>query len=736
MTGNIKTIVGLSASALALTISAQAIAQEGGEAAASEAPQVSDIIVTAQRRSENKQDVPVTLTVLDGETIEKARIQDAQDIALRTPGFGFDAWPASEPRLSVRGIGTTARGAGGDPSTAVFFDEIYAGRPAAITFETYDLQRIEVLKGPQGTLFGRNVTGGAVSIVSNPADLGGFDASVEGSYGNFDRTDLLGYVNVPLSDKAAFRATGTWRRHDGYVTRIVNGAEAGKLDDQNAKYGRFQLYVEPAPNFRIDLKADVARDRANGPGFRAFDDVGVGSLSGRYTLQNNRYRNAATFDGVQNRDAWGVRGKLEWDLPFATLSYLGAYRELDYHSYYDYDGTEPSDTSLGGPRDISGGNTEESEYYSNEVQLNSLPESPFRWVVGLYNYHIDTHRDNLSELTVFIDGPPTFTDLIDQYAKSNSYAIYGDATVPVTDAINVFGGLRYTIDKKTVLTIGNTNAPGTFFIEDPTGSYTGTGRDKWEALTWRFGADVHLDPNVMFYASVSRGYKSGGFQDTPVDAIDAATSFNPEYATNFEIGQRATLFDRRVIFNNSFYFTKYKDLQVRIPTGTGVRAENAQADIWGLESELTWRVGGGFVVSAIYAYTHDRLTKFDTEELGVPVSYAGNRLTRIPDHKVTISPSYTLETASGAELELSADYSYESKIFDDFNNRPPEVRDPTHFVDARVAFTTADKHWSFSVWGKNLTNELTRTYQSDFGGVNFGQYNTPRTYGATLRWKY
>ncbi|MBB4633742.1 TonB-dependent receptor plug domain-containing protein [Sphingosinicella soli] len=322
MIRDIKSIGLLTTSALALTITSHASAQETPPPAARATTHIDEIVVTAQRRAENKQDVPVTITVLDGATLEKARVQGAQDIALRTPGFGFDAWPASEPRLAVRGIGTTARGAGGDPSTAVFFDEIYAGRPAAITFETYDLQRIEVLKGPQGTLFGRNVTGGAVSVVSNPADLGGFDASLEGSYGNFNRTDLQGFVNVPLSDKAAFRATGTWHRHDGYVTRVVDGVKGGKLDDQNAKYGRFQFYAEPSTNFRVDLKADVSRDRANGPGFRAIDDFGVGGLSGRYILQDDRSENGSTFDGVQNRDAWGVRGKLEWDLPVATLSYL------------------------------------------------------------------------------------------------------------------------------------------------------------------------------------------------------------------------------------------------------------------------------------------------------------------------------------------------------------------------------------------------------------------------------
>ncbi|MFV3075287.1 TonB-dependent receptor [Niveispirillum fermenti] len=729
----------LGASVLALScVAMPAAAQDAGGRQAGDV--LSEIIVTAQRRAENKQDVPVTVTVLGGDFIRDARIQSVQDIVARTPGFGFDTYPASEPRLSVRGIGSSARGAGGDPSTAIFIDEIYYGRPAAIIFETYDVQRVEVLKGPQGTLFGRNVAGGAVSTVTNPADPRGFDAGAEGTYGNYDRVDLAGFVNAPIADgKGAIRVTGTLHRHDGYVDRVVNGVKDGDLDDQNAKYGRAQIYLEPSDTLRLDVKADYARDRAHGPGNRPVIDLGDGGLSGLLAPGTKRGENAATFNGIQDRDTWGVRGKIEKDLAFASISYLGSYRELDYESFYDFDGADPLP---GRPTfDIDGGNSERTEFSSHEVQLRSLPESDLRWVVGLYAYKADTFRDSTTDLRVA--GDVAVSDYVVQDATTDSKAIYADVTVPVTDTINIFGGARYTWDKKRLSGRGETNDPGTFFTVgdpdedgDPSGFYEAAARNSWGAFTWRAGADWHPTSDIMLYASVARGFKSGGYQDTPTDSADVRAGINPEYATNFEIGQRGTFLDRRLIWNNSVYFTRYTDLQTRMLTGFGYRADNASAEIYGLESELTWRMGNGFALAGSYAYTHTRYTKFITVENGANVDYAGNRLTRVPDHKVTLTPSYTHDLESGATLELAADYTYESRIYDDHNNKPPAIREPTHFIDARMIYTTPDGNWSVSLWGKNLTNEKTATYQAVFGGVMFAAYNPPTTYGATVRWSY
>jgi iron complex outermembrane receptor protein len=725
--GRKRFLVGASLAAV-IGAPAAAIAQDAQPAAQPANTILDEVIVSAQRRDQNKQDVPVTVTVFGGQLVEQARIQTVQDVVAHTPGLQFDAYPASEPRLSVRGVSSSDRGAAGDPSSAVFVDEIYYGRPAAINFDSFDLQRIEVLKGPQGTLFGRNVVGGAVNIVTNRPDLDAFDAAVEGSVGNFDSRDLSAFVNVPLADgKAGLRLGAGLHTHDGYVDRIVDGVKEGEVDDRDSRSGRAQLRIEPVQALSINLTADYARDRNNGPSNRALFDSGDGGLSGLYELNPNRDFNNATFDGRQDRDTWGVRAKVIWDLSFASLNYLGSYRDLDYDAFYDFDGSV-TPFGVGG---ITGGTLENSKLSSNELQLKSLPTSHLNWVVGLYRYRGDTFREAAS----YLDVGDLLDDIIDQKSVTTSSAIYGDVTWPVSEKLNVFGGARYTRDKKTMLASGQSNAPGTFFTND---NYSNVrAHDSWGAVTWRLGADYHVTPDVMTYGSVSRGFKSGGYQETPADGTAAAATYDPEFITNYEIGVRSQFFDRRVTLNGSVYLADYTDLQVRIPTGLGLLTQNAgKARIKGLEAELGWTVGAGFAVNASYAYTHGRFADYKTVEDGEAVDYSGNRLTRIPDHKVTLSPTYTYGLGSGAKVKLAVDYVYESRIYDDQSNLPPEIRDPTTFVDARVIYTDPGDHWSFSVWGKNLTNEKTRTYTGTFSGVTFGAYNPPTTYGLTLRYNY
>ena len=719
---------------LGLLLGASLIALAGAPVAAmaqDNAPavdEVDEVIISAQRRDQDKQDVPVTVTVLGGQDIEEARIQTVQDVVGRTPGLQFDAYPASEPRLSVRGVSSSDRGAAGDPSSAVFVDEIYYGRPAAINFESFDLQRIEVLKGPQGTLFGRNVVGGAVNIVTNRPDLDDFDFGVEASLGNFNSRDLSGMVNVPFGDgKAAVRIGASLHQHDGYVDRVVAGVKEGELDDRDSRSGRIQLRLEPTQALRINLTADYAQDRNKGPGNHALFDDGAGGLSGLYVLDDDRDRNAATFDGRQDRDTWGLRLKAEYDTGFATLSYLGSYRDLDYFALYDFDGSE-TPFGVGG---IDGSVDEDSEISSHELQLKSLPDSPLTWVVGLYRYQAKTSRVAASYLDVGV----TLDDVVDQTAETTSTAVYGDITWPLTDQLNIFGGARYTVDEKSIDATGQSNAPGTFFTNT---NYTGArATNDWGAATWRLGVDYHFTPDIMVYGSVSRGFKSGGYQETPGDAVEAVTPYDPEFITNYEMGLRGQFFDGAVTWNTSIYLADYTDLQVRVPTGTGFTTSNAgKARIQGLETEVNLDMGGGFELNASYAFTHARFKDYQTIEAGVAVDYSGNRLTRIPDHKFTASPSYTYDFGSGAELKFAVDYVYESRIWDDASNLPPEIREPTTFIDARGIFTTADNRWSFSVWGKNLTDEKTRTFTATFGGVTFGAYNPPPTYGVTLRFNY
>lgn len=707
---------------LACGAALSALAFAGG-AMAQAAPaqtEVEEIVVTAQRRSESLQDVPVTVTAFGAEQIEEAKIRQIDDVSTRTPGLEFDAFPASQPRIVIRGIGSFDRGAAGDPSSAVFLDEIYLGRPAMVAFDAFDVERIEVLKGPQGTLFGRNVVGGAVNVVSARPKLGAFDAGVEATVGNFERFEGAGFLNAPLGDSAAVRASASWRSHAGYVDNSFTG---GELDDQETLSGRLQLAAEVSETFRVQVALDGTRDRGAGPGQHVFDlDLGD-PLSGFWTIDRDPEHSAGSIDGFQDRDTWGLRVQADWDLPFATLTYLGSYRDLDYAAFYDFDGGNGTTNFIG----ISGGNAEQSTASSHELRLNSLPDSPIQWVAGVYNYSSDTQR--LDVLVLDIGGAGT--EIFSQDAQLNSWAAYGDVTVPVSDTVSLIGGLRYSKDEKDYR-VSDTEGDSIFRAGE---LFDVASSASFDAVTWRIGANYQPDDDNLFYVMISRGFKSGGFQDTPATAAEAADTFDPEFATQYEIGAKSTLLGGALIWNNTLYWMDYTDLQTRrtLPGGASVTDNAGAATIKGYETYFSWRPFEGAKLVASYGYTD---AKFDDFQPEPGVDWSGNQISRVPEHKVVLSPSYDWALAGGGEVRFAADFRYESMIWDDNSNSGPERRPATRFWDGRIVYTEPQERWSVSLWGKNLTDQYTRTFQATFLGANFGAYSPPRTYGLTFNWKY
>jgi iron complex outermembrane recepter protein len=679
----------------------------------------SDIVVTAQRRTERLQDVPVTVTAFAAEEIQEARILDIGDIATRTPGLSFDAFPTSQPRLAVRGVGSSDRGAAGDPSSAVFLDEVYLGRPAAVAVDPFDLERIEVVKGPQGTLYGRNVVGGAVNFITRRPNFTEARAGAEASYGNFDRLDLAGFVNLPFGQNSgAIRASGAYRSQSGYALNTFTG---NRVDDQDTLSGRLQFAGQPNSTFRFNLTLDGTRDRATGPAQHVLDLDESDPFSALWTVDRDRDRTAGSTDGRQNRDTFGVRTELVGDFDFASLTFLGSYRVLDYDAFYDFDGGNPDINLV----DIAGGNVERSEFSSQELRLSSPSGSSIQWVAGLYHFFMETKRQDTLALDLGPFGGPG-TEIFDQDATIDSVAAFADATLPIGNRFAIIGGVRYTRDKKRY-SVNNILGDAVFRSSE---QFDTTNTVKYDALTWRAGVNFKPSSDHLIYSMVSRGFKSGGFQDTPDSAADAATPFAPEYATQYEIGQKSSFFSGRVIWNNTFFYVDYTNLQTRVTNGLSVITQNAgEATIKGYETYLSFRPSKGLQLVASYAYTDAR---FDRYIASPTENFSGNRISRTPEHKVVISPSYTLGLASGASIRLATDYRFESRIFDDNSNTGPEQRDPTHFVDARLVFRTADDKLSISVWGKNLTNEDTRVFQAVFLGANFGSYNPPRTYGATV----
>jgi iron complex outermembrane recepter protein len=716
-----------SACVLALSAASMVAAQTPAPPPAQDAFALDEVVVTAQKRSENLQDVPLTLSVFGAKEIEQARIVQVQDVANRTPGLNFDTFPSSQPRPTLRGIGSSDRGAAGDPSVSVFIDEVYYGRPSAVAFDAFDVERIEVLKGPQGTLLGKNVVGGALSIINRRPETSGFDAGASATVGDYARREAAGFVNAPLAGgKAAVRLSLSSRNHDGYTRNAFAG---GRAEDQATNSGRLQLLLEPSETFTAILAVDGTRDRGNGDARHVVQVDPRVPASALWPIHGQRDEFHAEDNGRNDRDTWGVRANLNWDLSAFALTYVGSYRDLTYHYAEDFDGGNPTIHAL----NFRGGQDENSSFYSHELRASALPGSKLRWVVGAYYFGADTQRTDslLADIKPRPTPPATYAarDLFHQDAKTTSWALFGDATWPISDKINVFGGLRYSKDEKDYAL---NNLDSTALLR-ASSRYSIDASHDWDKLTWRVGGDFSPSDEVMLYGVISTGFKSGGYQDTPSTAASAATPFNPEIATLYELGAKATLLDRRVTWNTSVYQIDYEDLQVRSTRGFDTITTNAgKARIRGLETSLDARLGERARVTASYAYTDGEFL----ELVDRGQDRSGNHMTRSPKHKITLSPSYAQPLASGARLTGTVDLAYESKIWDDIDNNPITVRKPKLLVDGRLVYDSADGHWSLSVWGKNLTDRYYRTHQVVFQGADLATFGAPRTVGATLNWKY
>ncbi|NVJ64155.1 MAG: TonB-dependent receptor [Flavobacteriaceae bacterium] len=678
------------------------------------------IEVSAQRRLQDMQDVPVTVTQFGSETIKNARLREVEDVAVRTPGLTFDAFPSSQPRLFVRGVGSADRGAGGDPSTAVFLDEVYLGRPAAIAFDVFDTASIEVLKGPQGTLYGRNVVGGAVSINTAKPELDELSGSVEATAGNFNRKEGSAFVNIPvIDDTVAIRMSGAIRNRGGYVDNLYTG---GEVDDQDSKHYRIHGLIEPNDDISILLSYDMTKDDGAGPDQHVLDLDTEDPLSAYWTVDQTRDITRSETDGRQKRETWGSRGQLIWDLGYGSLNYLISYRELEYDSYYDLDGGNAEQNAI----NLAAGNIEDSELFSQELRLQSNEDSDIAWVLGLYQYNADTIRRDLLDISI---AGPTGTEVFYQNVELDSLAAYADVTFPVNDELNITAGIRYTEDEKWQ-DINNSESNTIVRSDEP---FDVQASASWDAVTWRIGADYHLAKNHMIYTMISRGFKSGGFQDNPTSADAAAQPYDPEYATQYEVGMRSDYFNRSVIWNNTLFYMDYTNLQTSQIIGFNAVTENAgEASIKGYETDLRWRLDNGLSVNLNYAYTD---ATFDVFEEGGN-DYAGNQMSRTPKHKAVLTPSYSFLFNNGNELLYALDYTYQSRIFDDNSNNDLEQREPSHVVNSRLIYTDGVGEWSVSLWAKNITNEKIRTHQGTFLGATLGSFNAPRTFGVTLRWNH
>ncbi|WP_082924226.1 TonB-dependent receptor [Croceicoccus pelagius] len=761
-------------------------AQAGGDAQGQQNSGIAEIVVTAQKRSENVQDVPLAISAFSGSTLEKSNISSLEDIQGRSPGLVLNSFTPGQPEVAIRGVGTKEDGAGASDSTLVMVDGVYFATRTATNIDIFDLERLEILRGPQGTLFGKNAIAGVINYVTRKPVLGEFELKVRQTVGNFGTFDTGAGVNVPIGDTLAARLSFSRRDTDGYLTRVDVGTKAipaGSEDDDDIGFAkrfawRAALKWEPSERTSLLVSLDGADDNfgtdnrepvgSAGPLHNcgcASDPMAVNAaFGGNLGKGGGVYSYAGEALGFSKRDVFGVMSELNHEMDFATLTVMGAYRDSTYKNVLDSSGLPPSpivdltgahgNPNIGLTAPATVGFTfdtvdivdETGEQFTGEIRLTSPSNGRFKWVVGLYGSH---EKINRTEAVGF----PSLSDasLVPSLAAANmdftgeGLAGYAQASFDLAEGFSITGGARYSHEKKEIIASNVVSgSPNLLLLLRPFGA--SRGEDSWNNFSWRLSAEYRPSSAAMFFATVSTGFKSGGFTGTATTREKATTAFDPEEATNYEIGAKLDLFDRRVRLNASAFYLDYKNLQVTrffqpatSNFGEFITENAANAEIKGFEAELTARPLEWFEFGGSYSYLDANYKDFfGTPDISGTGNFSGNRMRQAPKDTWSAYVQVSHELASGARLTANVNGRHQGKVFTNADNNPLDVIASYTLGDAWVSWTSSDRKWDIQAWVKNFTDEVwgTHVYTQRGNRIAFGTFGPPRQYGVTLTYNY
>tara|TARA_R110002012_G_scaffold98260_1_gene235857 strand:- start:22892 stop:25171 length:2280 start_codon:yes stop_codon:yes gene_type:complete len=719
------------------------------------------IKVTAQHRTQSIQDVPLTISAISGVELEKADINDAAGIALSVPGFAYSEFAPGQAILSMRGINSADDGAGIDNSVGLFLDGVYIGRGAAINFDMFDLERIEVLKGPQGTLFGRNSIGGVISVITaKPTD--DVTAKVSATVGNEGILRYAGFISGPLSESLSGKLSFTHRENDGFVDNVVLGT---KLQDEDTDSLRGQL-VYYTDNGDWTLSADWMEDeRADMGRSPIASNAPVVEIAAANGVTGPR-QSAATTDGFSTREASGVSltGSFRFDAGHFTTITASRSAETDWAMASVGAGLG----AIGLPWDeLIDEIHEDIDSFSQEFRWVSNIGDDFNYTLGAFYFTEDTTRSE--EFKITQAGVYNGFEIIEigsqdiignEYTLSDnsttSYAIYGQGNYTLNDKTTLTLGARYTKDKKdylaTAVDCGGDRAGTEFenFFACPDGvgssvnivseSFTVTPEETWSDFSPMASVQYKIDSGRMIFATASRGFKSGGFGGSQGVESAARLSVNPEEATNFEIGFKGDLLDNTLRINSTLFKTDYKDLQVvrfgpvaGSEFGTFITANLGTADIQGAELEAVWMVTEDFKLSGNYAYLDTEVNDLVIETTSGPVDISGRPLTAAPEHSYNFVANYIYASPIG-EIDFRVQYAHVDEQSRDYLDERVII-DEHDLIDLRIGWVSADEQLDISLWAKNITDEDYIAHSYVIGPGVIGVWGAPRTVGVTATWR-
>jgi len=713
---------------------------------------IADIVVTARRRSESLQDVPVAVSAFSTESLNQRSVTNIAGLASYVPNVELNAGNpnggSTALQAFIRGVGQSDYLFPNDPGVGLYVDGVYISRTIGGLLDLADIDRIEILRGPQGVLYGKNTIGGAINVFTNLPD-GTTRGAVEAITGRFSRRDVKAFVTFPITDTLSAKVSGAYIRRDGYGRQVLTGNELGN-DNRQVLGGA--LRWRPSAGVDIVLRGDYTNtDQAGQAGtlgrLYAWDvpleglyknvlvpilnpQLGLPAnsrLDNRY-IASSRYDSFGTAPAFDRSKIWGFSLSANIDLSDSvTLKSISAYRDLTAAIARDTDHTP---YTL-----VSTSTRDKQNQFSQELQLVGTSfNKRLNWLIGAY--YLDEYAEDINKVDILSGTLPNFgfelNIIPENRIKVTSKAAFAHASFAITDKFNISGGLRWSDDKKVY---------NQFHFRPLTGEVivNRTLRNSWDALTYKAGIDYKPIENVMVYASVSRGFKSGGWSPRVNSGTDGTLPFDPEFLLTYELGAKTSWFDRRLTVNVAAFTSAYTDIQLSVlrPSGNSLAVNilNAgEARVKGFELEVVARPLHGLTLSGTLSHLDTRYTKLDPTVTDVRRT---DPLREAPRWSSTLGAQYRIEVGNLGAVTLRGDATYKSRVLKDFNASEQIYAEGYWLLAGRIAYNPRD-NIEVALFGTNLTNKsyISNAQQVSAFGYNEVYYGRPREWGLSARYSF
>ncbi len=786
--------------AISFCTSGAMAADAGADVAQAGPDQIQEIIVTAQKRSQNEQDVPIAITTFTAQALQDKNIVDVQGLARLSPSVNLDTaspFGGSNQVLSasIRGIGQDDFGINLDPGVGVYVDGVYFARTTGANVNLLDVDQVEILKGPQGTLFGRNTIGGAINVVTRtPGDQ--FMIRAEASGGSYNRRDVQATMDIPFSDTVLSSFTFSSLNRDGYQKRIPypsavpyvetpiaefpNGgtetysSEGGQgenvlrskvlwkasdqlnvtwtgdwthVDESSVPESLLATITAPQPGvppsaalFGLFYNLCINGEFVPGCGRPSISGANLNPLSyrlpfGSQYITGNPDLTYATGPDFDKMDQFGTAVTADYELFDAThLKSITGYRKLDWDV-----GLETS----GSPVIMNEAWFAQTQHQvSEELQLSGVAlNDRLKYSAGLYYFD-----ENGAEADYVLIGAGLLQIQGYEKIETKSYAGYAHLEYTVVDNLNVIAGGRYSDDKKML-----SESQPVFAVAGPPFQTTPTGDNSqsFSVFTPTLGLQYSFTKDVMSYLTYSKGYKDGGWTTrltSPLDPLHVPT-FGPEKADTYELGVKSDWFDRTLQVNADVFYTKYDSIQLNFQEGLSPTIENAgDADIKGVELDGTWIIGHGFSLAATGAFL-DAYYTFLAPGINAGQSCVqpfeacittASLLPKTPRWKYSVSPTYKTGLPNGGSLRLGLDFTHISEMANDSINTSLLMRPVSNLLNASLTYASPDDKYELVFGGTNITDDrfLTTGNQDTTASIIYGTYNPPAEWYVTGRVKF